>query len=417
MAGPVMTVRVALLATVAAGLAMMVGLFVADLEGGPGIIDTPVYRLYGEKITQGSIPYRDFGVEYPPGSLVPFVIPALLSSTPSGYDFAFQTLMIFALAAASVLVVLSLDALGASTGRVALSLGAFWAGMALLGPFLMTRFDIFAAAVALGAVCAILHRRWVLGPVLLGLAIATKIYPAVLLPLLVARAAREGGRAEALRSAVICLGTALLVYLPFVLLAPAGVGHSIWRQVGRPLQIESLGASVLLALHHAFGMGLGWASGSGSQNLSGTVATVASVASALLSAAALVLVWLRFARGDSGNAQFARYAAAAVVAFVAFGKVTSPQFLAWLLAAVVLVPGRRGLLAMGLLVSACGVTRLWFPRTYWALVKDFDPTSSWLVLLRDLLLVAVFVTLIGLRRGEASASPLPVSTAREPEPV
>ena len=99
-----------------------------------------------------------------------------------------------------------------------------------------------------------------------------------------------------------------------------------------------------------------------------------------------------------------------------FGKVTSPQFLAWLLAAVVLVPGRRGLLAMGLLVSACGITRLWFPRTYWELVKEFDPTSSWLLLLRDLLLVAVFVTLV-LRRRDASAAPLPVSTAREPEPA
>jgi hypothetical protein len=393
---------------------MMVGLFVANLEGDPGITDTPVYRLYGEKLTEGSIPYRDFGVEYPPGSLVPFVIPALLSSTPTGYDAVFQTLMIFALAAASTLIVVSLEALGASTWRMVLSLGAFWGGTALLGPFLMTRFDIFAAAVTLGAVCAILHRRHLLGPVLLGLAIATKIYPAVLVPLLVSRAARQGGRTEALRALALSVGTALLVYLPFLLLAPAGVGHSIWRQVGRPLQIESLGASVLLALHHAFGMGLAWASGAGSQNLTGEVASAASGVSALLSALALAFVWLRFARGDAGNAEFARYAAAAVVAFVAFGKVTSPQFLVWLLAAVVLVPGRRGVVAMGLLVGACGLTRLWFPRSYWELVKEFDPTSSWLLLLRDLLLVAVFLTLVGAWRGEAAASSLPAATAREP---
>jgi hypothetical protein len=411
------TARVLIAATVAAGLAMMVGLFVAGLDGDPGIVDTPVYRLYGEEITHGSVPYRDFGVEYPPGSLVPFVIPALLSSTEDGYDLVFQTLMILALAVASALVVLSLDALGASTGRVVLSLGAFWAGTALLGPFVLTRFDIFAAGLALGAVCAILYRRRVLGPVLLGLAIATKLYPAVLVPLLVARAARQGGRAEALRALGLSLGTAVLVYLPFFLLAPHGVGRSVWRQAGRPLQIESLGASVLLALHHTFGMGLAWASGSGSQNLTGSVAAVAAVVSTLVSVAALALVWVRFARGDTGNAQFARYAAAAAVAFVAFGKVTSPQFLVWLLAAVVLVPGRRGLLSMGLLVAACGVTRMWFPRTYWKLVKEFDPTASWLLLLRDLLLVALFVVLVARVRAHRTRAPAVAPTAREPEQV
>jgi hypothetical protein len=406
------TTRVVLAAMLAAGVAMMVGLFAADLEGGPGISDTPVYRLYGERLAGGDIPYRDFGVEYPPGSLVPFVIPALLSSTPSGYDSAFQALMIFSLAAASVLIVISLQALRAPAWRTALSLVAFWGGLALLGPFLMTRFDIFAATVTLGAVCAILHGRSRLGPVLLGLAIATKIYPAVLLPLLFSRTMRRDGRAAGLRALALSIGTAVLVYLPFFLLSPVGVGRSLWRQVGRPLQIESLGASVLLGLHHAFGMPLGWASGAGSQNLTGTVASVASGASTLVAVAALVLVWLRFARADSSsNAEFARYAAAAVVAFVAFGKVTSPQFLVWLLAAVVLVPGRRGLLAIGLLVAACGLTRLWFPRTYWELVKEFDPTSSWLLLGRDLLLVAVFVTLVVGVRAAAAV------TAREPGPA
>jgi hypothetical protein len=170
----------------------------------------------------------------------------------------------------------------------------------------------------------------------------------------------------------------------------------VWRQLGRPLQIESLGSGVLLALHHAFGMPLAWASGSGSQNLTGTVASAASWVSTLLGVVALVFVWVRFSRGDAGDdGRFVRYAAAATVAFVAFGKVLSPQFLVWMLAPVVLVPGRRGVGAMALLVAACALTRLWFPRTYWLLVREFDPTSSWLVLLRDVLLVSVFVALVG----------------------
>ena len=111
-------------------------------------------------------------------------------------------------------------------------------------------------------------------------------------------------------------------------------------------------------------MPLGWASGSGSQNLTGTVASAAAWLTTVVGIAALLFVWVRFARGDSGDdARFVRYAAAATVAFVAFGKVLSPQFLVWMLAAVVLVPGRRGVSAMALLVAACALTRLWFPQT------------------------------------------------------
>ena len=113
-----------------------------------------------------------------------------------------------------------------------------------------------------------------------------------------------------------------------------------------------------------------------------------------------VFVWMRYARGDVvSRARLARYSAAAIVAFVAFGKVLSPQFLVWLIAVVVLVAGVRGAVATMLLLVACLLTRAWFPNRYWDLVKQFDPTASWLVL------VAVFATLVVRIR------------AREPAPV
>jgi hypothetical protein len=387
--------RRALVLTIAVVVALDTGaLLMTGRLGGPGISDTPVYAGYGERMTSGGLPYRDFAVEYPPGALIPFAVPALISSS-DGYGRTFAALMTFGMGVICALIVLSQRALRASLRRTALSVGAFLLGALLLGSFILTRFDLYAAAFTLAAVCAILHRRLILGPILLGLAIATKIYPAVLLPLLVARAWKREGHRAAFRDAAVTVGTAVAVYLPFVLIAPEGVARSVWRQLGRPLQIESLGSGVLLALHHAAGMPLAWASGSGSQNLTGTVASVASGITTILGAGALVLVWVRYARGDTeSQARFAQYAAAAVVAFVAFGKVVSPQFLVWLLAIVVIVPGLRGSVATVLLVVACGLTRLWFPRTYWDLVKEFDPTSSWLVLGRDLVLVAIFIVLV-----------------------
>ena len=380
----------AVLAASAAGLVMTSG-FVGD----PGISDTVVYANYGERIATGDVPYRDFAVEYPPGALIPFVVPALVSSTQGRYDDSFAALMVLALAVASSLIVVSLRALPASPGRVVFAVASFLAGVILLGPFVLTRFDLYAVAVTLAAICAILHRRTTLGPILLGAAIATKIYPVVVLPLLVARIWKREGPTAALRGAALSIGAVVVAYLPFALLAPEGVIKSVWRQAGRPLQIESLASGVLLALHHAAGMPLDWASGSGSQNLTGTVSDVASGLTTVAGVAALGFVWVRYARGDSESAaRFAQYAAAATVAFVTFGKVLSPQFLVWLLAIVVLVPGVRGTIAVILLLVACLLTRAWFPHGYWDLVKRFDPTASWLVLARDLVLVAVFVVLV-----------------------
>ena len=270
--------------------------------------------------------------------------------------------MILSLAGASALIVFSLAALGTSTARIGLSLGCFWGGLALLGPFLMTRFDLFAATVTLGAVCAILYRRKHLGPVVLGLAIATKIYPAVLVPLLAARAARSGGARAAVQATALCVGSA--VSLPAVR-PPRARGRRAERvaPVGAAAADRELGSGALLALHHAFGMPLGWASGSGSQNLTGTVASAAAWLTTVVGIAALLFVWVRFARGDSGDdARFVRYAAAATVAFVAFGKVSRPSSSSGC-SPPSCSSGRRGVTAMALLVAACALTRLWFPRT------------------------------------------------------
>src|SRR5207253_3222137 len=86
--------------------------------------------------------------------------------------------------------------------------------------------------------------------------------------------------------------------------------------------------------------------------------------------------------------------AAVLVAFVALGKVLSPQYLIWLAPAVALVRGRRGLAAGVLLGAAMVLTQLWFPYRYWSLALSFAATPSWLVLARDLVLVALLAVIV-----------------------
>jgi hypothetical protein len=98
-----------------------------------------------------------------------------------------------------------------------------------------------------------------------------------------------------------------------------------------------------------------------------------------------------------------RASAAAVVAFVALGKVLSPQFLIWLVPLVPLVRGRRGVAAAALLALAMVLTQLWFPYRYWDLALHFAPRESWLVLARDLVLVALAVVLAAPTRRRSAA--------------
>ena len=116
-----------------------------------------------------------------------------------------------------------------------------------------------------------------LGHVALGAAIAAKLYPAVLAPLAVVYVWRREGRREALVCAGLMLAVVVLVFAPFVALAPGGVWDSLWNQASRPLQIESLGAGFLLVAHHVFGTGVTVESSHGSQNLAGTAPDVLAV--------------------------------------------------------------------------------------------------------------------------------------------
>jgi uncharacterized membrane protein len=265
---------------------------------------------------------------------------------------------------------------------------------------MLSRFDLWPAVLVAGALAAMVSGRLRLGSGLLGLAVAAKLWPAVLVPLVVAYVWRLRGRREAVASAAILVGVVLLCFLPFLALAPVDVLDSVWRQARRPLQIESLGSALLLAGHHVFGLDLTMKSSSGSQNLEGALPDAIAVVQGLVQAAVLIALWVSFARGPAKRERLVRYAAATVVAFIALGKVLSPQFLIWLLPLVPLVRGRRGVVASALLAAALVLTQLWFPYRYWDLALEFDEAASWLVLARDVVLIALLVVLVEPKRAD-----------------
>jgi hypothetical protein len=366
------------------------------------IVDIPVYASYGTAIEDGAVPYRDLSLEYPPGALPAFVAPALLSEDEPGFRDAFEWLMAAFGVAMVLLVATCLRGLGASRLRTVAALGFVAAFPLLLGSVVLTRFDLYPATLVVAALAALLHDRARLGFGLLGAAVAVKLYPAVLVPVALGFLWRRRGRREALVCLAICAAVVVLAFLPFLLIAPGGVAHSLGRQLSRPLQIESLGSALYLVAHHLVGLDVEMRSGHGSQNLHGAGTAVAAVLLSLVQVAVLAWIWLR--RPDSRE-ELVRWSAAALVAFVALGKVLSPQFLIWLVPVVPLVAGRRGLRASVLTAAALVLTQLWFPSRYWDLARELDPLPSTLVLARDLVLVAALVVLVRDTGRGSSRSP------------
>jgi hypothetical protein len=343
------------------------------------ISDTPRYQGYGLQMRNGELPYRDFSVEYPPGSLPVFLAPTYIAHPTDPADYASWFARLMALCGLACLAAVLIA--GAPRRGVAFVAVA----PLLVGSIMLTRFDLLPAALTAGALAAYLRDRHGLGWFLLGLAVAVKLFAVVLIPLAAIWTLRRRGQAEFVRGSAVLVATVAAVFVPFAILAPHGLWESLWGQVSRPIQIESLVASVLTTFGHPTAIVSHHSVGIAGHGVLAFVTTVVELA-------VLLALWGSFARGPVDEERFARFAAAAVCAFVVFGKVLSPQYLIWLVPLLALVRGRRGLVVSALFAAAAIDTQFWFDTTrYAAYIGEFR--YAWLVLARDLILVAVLAVL------------------------
>lgn len=376
-----MTVRLAAGSALAAGFALT---FALSPWSGELVTDLPLYAWYAAAFADGTLPYRDVGFEYPPLAAPLIALPGAVSLDPEGYRLAFAGLAL-ALAAALLAV----------TGRLARLTGGREAGAVLAlalaplatGAMIRTHFDLAPVLCLAIAVAAVAGGRTTTGFAVLGVGGALKAFPLAAAPIAAAWLAGRGQTAAAVRGLAAATAVTLAVIVGALALSPSGAWDAVSYHFERPVQVESLPATLLNAgdalgaraptpVHSHRSDGL-------EHPAAGALAAVFMV---LLAAALAALTFAAYRLGDRRSLALAALGSAA--AFATLGKVLSPQFMLWLLplAALAWAWGMRLLAAAT--TASIALTLSWFPSRYFDLV-DREPVPLALAGVRNALLVAV----------------------------
>jgi uncharacterized membrane protein len=248
--------------------------------------------------------------------------------------------------------------------------------------------DLLAVALVTLATLAYLRSRDTATGVLLGLGIAAKLYPLlILIPFAIGRL-KERKQEGALRLTAWAAGTWLAINLPFAALAPERWSLFFGFNAARPADWDSVW---LLPQHR-----LGWTTGS------------VNLLSAVTFLVLVTLVWVSTARG---NPEFAvwRLGFPIIAVFLLTNKVYSPQFSLWLLPWFALtLPDLRLFAAFETADIAVFVTRFtWF--------VDFQtgdlPSAAFQLSLLARGVVLIACVMVWVRRESRVREPVPEPAA------
>jgi hypothetical protein len=390
----------------AALVAVLLGSLVLYMHTTYGHGDITEYHRYAQAFWLGSPPLRSLPAEYPLLSLVPFTLTVL----PPLHDFVsvFAVWMLLAFGAGYLVIRRRESARTAEVLGVYLALGCF---ATVLG-----RFDLLPAATTVLAYWAARDRRFTLAYAALAAGTLLKLYPLFLVPIVVLEQYRVLGLhplgvapPRAVLRGVALFGAAVVALFGLsALLEPSAWLGPFTYNVGRPLQVESVPAS-LLWLSGLLGLPVAPDHSFHSYNMVGRIAGGLSLLAELgLVGGCLWVYWQQL----SGRLDLGRAVALCLLIIVSTDRVFSPQYLMWILPMVAIVEARydRAWLAI------CALTTLIFPYAYDLAGLHGTGTPAYpfffpaLIALRNALLVFAVVR-FG-RRALASRQPEPA-----PNPV
>lgn len=358
------------------------------------VSDVPLYRGYAELFLDGLVPYRDITFEYPPLAAPLMIVPGLVSVDLDDYRLAFAALTL-GLAAAAALATAWLARLAGAGERSALLAVAL--APLVTGALIRTHFDLAPVLCLVAGLAAVAAARPRTGFALLGVGGALKLFPLMAVPVAAAWLWGRGERRAAGEGVVTAALVAAAAVAAAVALSPAGAWDAVEYHAERPVQIESVPASLLNALEAVGGEAPEPIHSHRSDGLEHPAA--AALGAAGLGLLGASLAWLTLAAARVRDVRgLALAGLGSAVAFAAFGKVLSPQFMLWLapLAALAWAWRMRALAVTA--AAAMAATLAWFPERYFDLVdRDTGPLVA--VGIRNALVLGVLALVARELRG------------------
>jgi hypothetical protein len=356
-------------------------LFVRHHPGG----DVSLYQQYASNFWFGSPPFHELPAEYPPLALVIFTL--TLIPPIQDYTIVFAIWM-------GALFGLGLWTIHRFEGRGAAVSAGVYIALGGLGTVL-TRFDLVPSLAVLAALWLAYRQRWGAAASLIAVGFLLKLYPIILLPLLVIEQRRTQGRFSwrPLVTFVSIAGSGMLIAAA---LAPASWWSPFSYALRRPPQVESVEAS-LLWLTSGLGVAAHADQSFHSANIVGGLATPLST---LESATFVIGIGWIYLRHLQGRLSLHRATLACLLITLLASKVFSPQYLIWVLPLVAIV---EGLTWRWVLI--CVLTSVIYPVLYMSKLLYLGSTGpgsygflfAGTIALRNALLVYAFVMLVRTR--------------------
>jgi hypothetical protein len=351
-------------------------------------------------VLMGQLPYRDFEMAYPPLALVYFLAPHAVGLgmplPPYLYACVFLGQSI-TLAVGIGLLLVRMAAHGRANSPRAVLL--FYTLLVLAcAPLLPWRYDLFPIFLSVLALSCFGSQRPGWAGFWLGLGIAAKLYPVVLLPVfaLAYLAARQRRALAALM--LSCLGAASACFLPWVGVKPGVVFSFLTFHARRGLEIESLPAAALMLAHRLGLTDAGFVLNYGAVHLVSPLAPAIihwlPLAYVLVGGAGYLCCRIRFRQectetGQVSAGTVAWFCVIALLGFILANKVFSTQYIFWLLPFAPLLPRRQA----ALLGVSVGLTSLIYPWA-WGGIMRMEMPALLLLNGRNALLLALWVWML-----------------------
>jgi len=328
-----------------------------------GTHDLNIYYRSSLYLLEGKLPYRDFNLEYPPFALLPFVIPRMvaLGLAKNYYIYAFLFLLENILfSTINMLLLLRVVSVYASQPQRIRVLVFYTLFTLIISPVLLWRYDLFPTVLTVVALVAVLSNRPTLAGISLGLGVAAKLYPLVLLPVFTVYFFTNKSYRAILNIWLGTLGAVFLSFLPFLITTKDKLFSFLDYHKERGLQIESLPAG-LISLVHKWGLiELKTVAGYGSRNivspLDDIVLAVLPLLLIILYISMLVSCWYRF-REERSKSELMKvdslvaYTLLALLIFIITNKVFSPQYIVWIIPFAALLKPRHAILMLGVCIT------------------------------------------------------------------